>query len=86
MARSFTPPRVLLGIQAKRNERGWSQEKLGNHPEVRIAQDFISRIERGEGLPTPDQARRLAKALGIPVETLLQPVEIPSDTEEQAAQ
>jgi transcriptional regulator with XRE-family HTH domain len=73
MARTQLPPRVFTVLQAKRQEKGWSQERLGLHPDVRIAQDFISRIERGEGLPTPAQAERIAKALGIPVETLLQP-------------
>jgi transcriptional regulator with XRE-family HTH domain len=43
---------------------------------TRIHQSFVSEIERGVGLPTPDQAQRLARALDVPVETLLQPVEI----------
>ena len=81
MARNIIPPRVLTRLQAARLARGWSQEKLGLHPEVRIDQGFISMIERGEGLPTPSQAERLAKALGLTVETLLQPVA----TEEQSA-
>jgi transcriptional regulator with XRE-family HTH domain len=41
---------------------------------VRIAQDFISRIERGEGLPTPGQAARIAKVLGIAPDLLTVPV------------
>lgn len=74
MARNVIPPRVLTNLQAARLARGWSQEKLGLHPEVRIEQGFISAFERHAALPTPAQAERLAKALGLTVETLMQPV------------
>jgi len=73
MPRNVIPPRVVTRLQAARLARGWSQEKLGLHPEVRIEQGIISCFERHEALPTPAQAERLAKALGLTVETLLQP-------------
>jgi transcriptional regulator with XRE-family HTH domain len=64
-------------MEARRRELRLTQKQVGDHPAVRISQDFLSRIERGEGLPTPEQAARIAKVLGIAPELLTKPVEIP---------
>jgi transcriptional regulator with XRE-family HTH domain len=66
----------MLVLKYARLEKGWSQKDLGDLPTVRIHQVFISQIERGVGLPTPDQRQRLAKALGVAPERLLDPVEL----------
>jgi transcriptional regulator with XRE-family HTH domain len=62
-------------LEVKRKQKNWTQEQLG--AAARIAQYFISDLERGKGTPTPDQLQRLATALDLPVEVLLQPVPIP---------
>lgn len=61
----------MLMIELARRQKDWPQTKLS--AETRIATHFISLIENGRGIPSEDQAKRLAHALGIPVETLLQP-------------
>ena len=66
----------MLYLELARRQKGWSQGDLGDHPKVRIHRNFISMIERGLGLPVPDQVARLARALDIPVEMLLQPVPV----------
>jgi predicted transcriptional regulator len=66
--------RPLTHLEKVRREKRLTQKQLGEHPQVRIAQDFISRIERGEGLPTPGQAARIAKVLGIAPDLLTVPV------------
>ena len=72
-----TGPRALTYLEAARRRLRLSQKELGDHPDVRIAQDFISVMERCEGLPTPAQAARLAKVLGIAPELLGQTIELP---------
>ncbi len=61
-------------LEFTRREKGWSQKDLGDLPTVRIHQVFISQIERGVGLPTIEQRQRLARALGVAPERLLDPV------------
>ena len=61
-------------MEYARRQKEWTQKDLGEHPRVRIHQNFISMIERGAVLPMPDQRQRIAGALGIPAETLLEPV------------
>ena len=64
----------MLNIELARRLKGWSQGDLGSHPKVRIDRGFIGLIERGQALPIPEQAERIAKALDVPVERLLEPV------------
>ena len=78
------PPRVVTHLQAARLAKGWTQEKLGLHPDVRIEQSYISAFERGQALPVPAQAERLAKVLGVAVEKLMTPVL--DEQQESAAQ
>jgi transcriptional regulator with XRE-family HTH domain len=61
-------------LEIARREKGWSQQQLGDL--VRIHQTFISMIERGVGLPAPDQRVRIARALGVPPDKLLDPVTV----------
>ncbi len=62
----------MLHVEFARRHKNWSQKQLGDV--ARIHQTFISEIERGVGLPTPDQRQRLARALDVDVETLRVPV------------
>ncbi len=64
----------MLYLELARRQKGWSQGDLGDHPKVRIPRNFISMIERGIGLPVPEQAERIAKVLGIPTARLLKVV------------
>ena len=65
-------------LEFQRRERGLSQRELGRR--TRIEQSFISQIERGTGIPVPDQAQRLARELGLPVELLLKTVAVDLET------
>ena len=69
--------RPMTTLELRRRQIGWTQKELGDHPAVRIHQTFISQIERGTGLPTPEQRARLARVLDIPPEKLLD--EVPDD-------
>jgi transcriptional regulator with XRE-family HTH domain len=62
----------------RRRENRWSQKELARR--ARIDQSFISQIERGTGIPTPDQAQRLARELGLPPALLLKTVSIDLET------
>ena len=59
-------------MKQERLHRGWSQVTLAYKAKVAIAD--VSRIETGRGQPYPDQAKRLARALGIDPATLLDEV------------
>ena len=74
----------MLYIEFARRQRGWSQRDLGEHPRVRITQSFISQIERGVSIGTPEQRDRIARALGLAPELLLRPV--PDDLPEAVAE
>lgn len=64
-----TPNLIGQRIRSRREELGWSQEKLG----VAIGIDEsssrarISRYELGNHEPPLDTARNIAKALGVPL-------------------
>jgi len=73
LARSVTPKGLtVLFIEFARRQKRWTQKDLGDA--CRIHQHFISMIERGIGLPVPDQLARLARELDLPPEKVLQPV------------
>jgi transcriptional regulator with XRE-family HTH domain len=74
MARTASQPRPMFRLEVARRRQGLSQLALGHDPEVRIAQYFIGMLERGQGIPTPDQAQRIARRLGLKPEDLLKPV------------
>jgi transcriptional regulator with XRE-family HTH domain len=78
----------VLRIELERRNRKLSQVDLGHDPEVRIHQSFISLIELGKGIPTREQAERLARKLGLSPDDLLKPVVVADDVpvvEEQAS-
>jgi transcriptional regulator with XRE-family HTH domain len=64
----------VLRIKYERLERRWSQAQLA--AVARLTQPAVALVENGRLIPTPDQRERLARALDVPTEVLLQPVEI----------
>jgi transcriptional regulator with XRE-family HTH domain len=70
--------RDLTWLRIARERRGFSQERLGNLAGFRQTQ--ISRWERSHRTPRPSTARKLAKALGYPVEKLF-PIDGPSPSD-----
>ena len=52
-------------IRKKREEKGWSQTELAN--KVFLTQQSISKIERGEMLPSLDKIADFIRILGISV-------------------
>jgi len=56
----------LRVLTAERRARGWSQAALARR--AKLDQATMSRIESGKAIPYPGQLRRLARALGWPVE------------------
>ena len=63
-------------MELARHQKGWSQQRLASDHQTQFDQPYISMVERGAGLPTPEQRQRIANALGIPAESLLE--EVPS--------
>lgn len=63
----------MTKLQAARLARGWTQTELAG--KVGFAQGVVSLMERGWLVPRPDQAKRLAKALGLKAEELTEEVE-----------
>ena len=62
----------MLVIKQKRLERGWTQTDLAFKAK-KLSPSDISRFESGRTKPYPGQAARIAKALGIAPEHLLEP-------------
>ena len=59
----------LTAIKLRRLERGLLQIELAQH--AQIARCRLSEIENGHVSPRRDEIRRLATALGVPIETLI---------------
>lgn len=57
-------------VRTERERKGWTLEDLAT--ESGLAKATIFRIEKGETLPRGATRRKLADALGVPVETLRQ--------------
>jgi len=55
-------------IREKREERGWSQERLAI--EANIDNSHLGKLERGEGNPTVKLVFRIAQALEIDFQEL----------------
>jgi transcriptional regulator with XRE-family HTH domain len=64
----------MLTLEYRRREKRWTQEQVGQL--ARIGQSFISLIEQGRFIPTPDQLARLGRALDIPPDEVLKPVQL----------
>lgn len=74
------PEKPLSGfgqrLRAERLKKGLSLQKLGN--KVRVSRQYLSYLENNISVPTPQMLFKLANALDIPLETLL---DDPSSTE-----
>jgi transcriptional regulator with XRE-family HTH domain len=64
----------MLVLKFARHEKRWSQKTLADA--ARLHQHYISLIERGRGRPMPDEHARLARALDVPEDKLLQQVDL----------
>ena len=62
----------MLHFKAVRLLRGMSQGDLADR--AAIARPWLSRIETGRVNPTPEEQKAIAKALRIPVDSLLRHV------------
>jgi DNA-binding XRE family transcriptional regulator len=60
--------RRITGLSALRLRKGWSQKRLAD--EVGTSQSHIARLEIGNEDILMSTARRLAAALGVPIEEL----------------
>ena len=60
------PDRLMFGMQVKRirEQRGWSREELGD--QMGFSPSTVSNIENGYRSATPDQAKALDAAFGLP--------------------
>ena len=56
----------MLTIKALREARGWSRAKLARRADMAAGDE--GKIESGRLRPYPSQLRKLARALGVPVE------------------
>lgn len=65
----------MLKLKAARLAKGWTQRDLAFY--ARLSEADISKLERGWHKPFPAQAARLAKALGLRPDELLE--EVPDD-------
>jgi transcriptional regulator with XRE-family HTH domain len=68
----------MLTIEFARRLKKLTQLELS--ATTRISAQFIGLIENGRGLPTDDQARRLAEALGVSADQLLVDVAAAAET------
>jgi transcriptional regulator with XRE-family HTH domain len=68
----------VLTLELVRRQQDLSQAALACL--TGLTQVFISMIERGVALPTPEQHQKLAEVLGVPPDRLLQPFENSDDT------
>ena len=78
---------AMLRIKNERLRRGWNQTKLAYL--ARMSTTDVSRIESGRTHPYPRQLARLAKALHVPVDDLMQEIDeraagTPSDSHDHS--
>lgn len=57
-------------IREHRKEKGWAQEDLARHADLRL--QTISRMELGLRLASPDSFQKVARALGVSVRDLFE--------------
>lgn len=58
-------------IRLMRERKGWSQKTLGENCNPPIAEPTIRRYELGKLNPKIETCRKIAKALGVPVNVLI---------------
>ena len=66
----------MTHLEYARRQRGWTQAYLGRLRTVLIGPSFISLCELRRGIPNDDQRDRLARALDLRPELLLEEVAI----------
>ena len=66
----MTPRQIGTRIKKLRTAQGLSQEALAKR--AKISREYVNRLEAGQYDPTVSVARRLAKALGVPLMELLE--------------
>ena len=59
----------MTNLEFARRSRGWTQDQLGKF--VKISPSFIALCEQRRGIPNPDQRVRLARALDLSPDLLL---------------
>ena len=64
----------MLKVELARRALRWSQDKTAKRSG--FSQPEISMLERGLLRPPPERLKRLARALGVPAETLLSEVQV----------
>jgi transcriptional regulator with XRE-family HTH domain len=62
----------MLTMEFARRQKGITQHDLGKM--TGVASHFISLMENGRGTPTDKQARLLAEALCLPIDSLMVPM------------
>ena len=62
---------IMTKIKHERLNRGWNQQTLGFR--AKVAASDVSRIENCRMIPSPSQAERLAKVLGLRPDELQEP-------------
>ena len=65
----------ILRITHERLQRGWSQAELARR--ARLDQAIVSKVERRRLIPYPRELARLATALKVPADELMQEVAAP---------
>lgn len=58
-----------MNLKALRVKKGWSQSRLAR--ESGVSQTYISELEAGKSAPTVPVVQKLARALGVPVQDLI---------------
>jgi transcriptional regulator with XRE-family HTH domain len=59
----------IMSIKEERTQRGWTQIDLSYHSRVPASE--ISKIECGRLKPSPGQIERIARALGVQPEQII---------------
>jgi transcriptional regulator with XRE-family HTH domain len=59
-------------IRKRRQQRNWSQERLSDKADLHP--NYVGRVERGEEHVSLISLRRIAKALGVRVRTLVKDI------------
>jgi len=66
----MSPRTFAVRLKRLRESRGLTQERLAK--KVGISRGYLARLEMGRHDPPLSRLRKLAKALGVPVTTLLE--------------
>jgi XRE family transcriptional regulator, fatty acid utilization regulator len=65
--------KIIFGLKLRqlRQEAGWNFEELSRNTGISVS--YLNEIEKGKKFPQPDNQRKLAQALDVPVEFLTSP-------------